>query len=115
MFAGCTSLYDAPSSLLPATTLASGCYGSMFLGCTSLVFVPELLADTLVDRCYEGMFYGCSQLKQIICLATNIDANKCTNDWVKGVASSGTFIKASGINWPTGRDGIPSGWEIVEY
>ena len=34
MFFGCTSLTQAPA--LPATTLAIGCYSSMFWGCTGL-------------------------------------------------------------------------------
>ncbi len=112
MFEGCTSLTTAPE--LPATNLAIDCYGSMFRGCTSLTTAPELLATTLEDNyCYYQMFYGCTSLNYIKCLATIILDDDCLNDWVKGVASSGTFVKASSMNnWSTGASGIPSGWTV---
>ena len=62
MFNGCTSLTQAPE--LPATTLAGGCYNSMFLDCTSLTEAPELPATTLADMCYRSMFEGCTSLTQ---------------------------------------------------
>ena len=60
MFSGCTGLTKAPE--LPATTLASDCYVWMFYGCTGLTKAPELPATTLADECYSGMFYGCTSL-----------------------------------------------------
>jgi len=113
MFQGCTSLTTAPT--LPATTLAEGCYDSMFSGCTSLVTAPTLPATTLVESCYSGMFNGCSNLNSITCLATEgINENYSTYNWVKSVASTGTFTKASGATWPTGNNGIPEGWTVNE-
>lgn len=64
------------------------------------------------------MFQGCSSLNNVTCLATNISASNCTTDWLSGVASSGTFIKASGMvvgegGWtPNSASGIPSGWTV---
>ena len=111
MFNGCTSLTTAPS--LPCTKLAWSCYNYMFSGCTSLKTAPDLPATTLVRNCYRGMFSGCTSLNYIKCLATSISAQNCTKDWVKGVASTGTFIKASYMtSWTTGNDGIPSGWTV---
>lgn len=116
MFKGCTSLTTAPE--LPATTLASGCYQSMFYGCTSLTTAPELPATTLADYCYEYMFSGCSKLNYIKMLATDISATSCLYNWVKGVASSGTFVKNSAMtSLPTATlinnyAGIPSGWTV---
>ena len=60
MFAGCTSLTQAP--VLPATTLTDSCYNGMFAGCTSLTTTPELPATTLADNCYNSMFSDCSSL-----------------------------------------------------
>ena len=112
MFNGCTSLVTAPE--LPATTLASGCYGFMFGNCTSLVTAPELPATTLATGCYEGMFRGCSKINYIKCLAeNNIETRELTN-WLYNVSSSGTFVKAAGVTWPTGTSGIPSGWTVQE-
>lgn len=61
MFSFCTNLSTAPN--LPATTLAEGCYTSMFNGCMYLTNVPaELPATELKDFCYSIMFAGCSYL-----------------------------------------------------
>ena len=41
-------------------------------------------------------------------------ATACTSNWVDGVASTGTFVKASDMNnWPTGASGIPKGWTVT--
>ena len=113
MFNGCTSLTTAPE--LPATTLANYCYQNMFYGCTSLTAAPELPAATLVDYCYRNMFCGCKNLNSIKCLATNISARNCTNGWVAGVASTGTFIKdANMTGWTTGANGIPTNWTVED-
>ena len=112
MFRGCTKLTIAPS-ILPATTLAERCYDSMFMDC-SLTTAPELPANTLVDGCYSSMFRGCNRLNYIKCLATDISAPYCTDTWVSGVASTGTFVKNPNMtSWRTGSDGIPRGWTVV--
>ena len=138
MFRGCTSLTTAP--VLPATTLADWCYSNMFDGCTSLTKAPVLPATTLVDSCYQNMFFKCSSLttapvlpattlanycywsmfclctslNYIKCLATDISANKCTDSWVYGAASTGTFVKNSNMtSWTEGNSGIPLGWTII--
>lgn len=113
LFANCTGLTDVSNLLLPATTLVSSCYYAMFYGCTSLTTAPELPATTLVGNCYNTMFYGCSSLNYIKCLATDISASYCTQNWVGGVAASGTFVTPSTTNWPTSNSGIPSGWTRV--
>ena len=111
MFQGCTSLTTAP--VLPATTLEIYCYGYMFKGCTKLTTAPQLPATTLADGCYSSMFEGCSSLNYIKCLATNISKYNCTGNWVSGVASTGTFVKASSMtSWTTGNSGIPNNWTI---
>ena len=112
MFAGCTSLTTAPE--LPSTTLAWDCYSGMFIACHSLTNAPELPATTLTERCYDEMFRNCTSLNYIKCLATDISTTYgCTNNWVWGVASTGTFVKASSMkSWPTGDDGIPTRWTI---
>lgn len=111
MFDGCISLEEAPK--LPATQLASYCYLGMFNGCTSLETAPALPATTLMQFCYCAMFAGCEKLNNIKMLATNISASKCLSDWVKDVAATGTFIKAASASLPFGKDGIPSGWNVV--
>ena len=113
MFYGCTSLTKAP--VLPATSLTDYCYDSMFIGCTSLTTAPELPATTLANGCYSYMFQGCTSLNYIKCLATDISASSCTSNWVSGVASTGTFVKAAGMeSWTTGTSGIPEGWSVLD-
>ena len=113
MFGGCTSLTTAPK--LPATTLAENCYSSMFASCTSLTTAPELPATTLATSCYANIFNGCTSLKKITSLATNISASNCIQNWVKDVATIGTFIKNESMSsWPNGDSGIPSGWTVVD-
>ena len=111
MFQGCTSLTTAPE--LPATTLANHCYDIMFYGCTKLTTAPELPATTLAKGCYYYMFSNCTSLNYIKCLATDISATDCTNGWVDGVASTGTFVKNPDMtSWTTGTSGIPSNWTV---
>ena len=112
MFYGCTSLTEAP--VLPATTLAYECYSNMFRDCTSLTTAPELPAPVLASDCYYWMFYGCKNLKYVKCLATDISANSCTNNFLGNVLSTGTFVKADGMNdWTRDYNGIPEGWTII--
>ena len=137
MFIGCTALTTAPA--LPATTLANGCYRYMFEDCTSLTTAPALAATTLAEDCYSGMFYNCSALTTAPTLpattlvsgcyyymfqdCTNLNYIKAmfttepsttyTNNWVYGVAASGTFVKNSAAEWNvTGVNGVPSGWTV---
>jgi hypothetical protein len=115
MFCVCKGLTEVPADLLPATTLAAKCYEYMFKGCTALTAAPELNAATLVDRCYVEMFNGCTSLSSITCMALDLGLSNNTSDWIKGVASTGTFTKKDIDFWSerTGYDGIPSGWNVV--
>ena len=117
LFENNTNLRNHPEKelLQPATTLQPNCYQRMFAGCTGLTKAPALPASTLRANCYQSMFEGCSNLTYIKCLATNINATDCTADWVSGVKTSGTFVKAAAMtSWPTGPAGIPLGWTITE-
>jgi len=112
MFEGCTKLSAAPE--LPATTLAQYCYFAMFSGCTKLSAAPALPATKLAEGCYLGMFDGCTKLSSVTCLATDISADWCTEDWLYNagtqVTGTKTFTTPSSTNWPSGNSGIPSGW-----
>ena len=111
MFSKCDSLITAP--VLPASETLHGCYWFMFSSCYSLTTAPAILATTLKSFSCYGMFGYCRNLNYIKCLATEIESNS-TSSWVSGVASTGTFVKASSMdNWTTGDNGIPSGWTVV--
>lgn len=76
---------------------------------------PVLNATTLASNCYANMFYGCTKLKSVTCFATDISATDCTHYWLEGVATNGTFTKASSMNaWTSGAHGIPEGWTVQD-
>lgn len=111
MFLNCTSLTTAPE--LPSTTLDVGCYQGMFYTCTSLTKAPELPATTLKTDCYKNMFGNCSKLNYIKAMFTTTPGSSYTANWVKGVASTGTFVKNGEATWDVkGVNGIPTGWTI---
>jgi hypothetical protein len=85
----------------------------MFYGCTSLVNAPELPATTLASYCYRSMFESCTKLNYIKAMFTTTPSTLYTYNWVKGVASTGKFIKNKNATWNvTGTYAIPSGWSI---
>ena len=112
MFTDCINLTTAPE--LPATTLTQNCYAGMFMGCKSLARVPELPATTLMPLCYARLFRECTNLHYVKCMATDVSARNCLQDWFLSAATTGTFVKAAGAVWPRGTSGIPNNWTIEE-
>ena len=113
MFFGCSSLTTIPSTL-PATTLETACYKEMFNGCKSITTAPELPASTLVLTCYFQMFQGCTSLNSVTIYANDISATYSLNNWLSGVASTGTFYNYGSATYPTNSpQGIPRGWTEV--
>ena len=134
MFRNCTSLVTAPA--LPATTLNDYCYSSMFQGCTSLTTAPALSATTLTEGCYQNMFKnctslttapvisapvyrlacctemfsGCTSLNSMTTYVNDISANRCTENWLSGVAATGDFYNLGSATYTSGTSGIPTGW-----
>ena len=99
MFGGCTNLTSAPN--LPATTLGGKCYYWMFYGCTSLTTAPDLLAAHLKWNCYGSMFENCSSLNYVKAIFVDhvqgydVYSQPWVNTlfWLKGVSTTGTFVK----------------------
>ncbi len=87
LFNSNTKLISAENLILPATTLANYCYGSMFYGCTSLINVPELPAVTLIQNCYKSMFSGCTSLIAAPQLPAATLAESCYNGIFSGCTS----------------------------
>lgn len=112
MFHNCTGLVNAPA--LPATTLQECCYAGMFEYCTSLTTAPVLPASRSFLQSYYRMFYGCTSLSYIKCMLTSIGVNSI-NQWVTNVSPTGTFVKdQTMVDWPSGDNGIPSGWSVQD-
>ena len=115
LFGNCSGLRDASELLLPATSLTQRCYAGLFYFCTNNRKGPELPAATLVESCYADMFTYNTNINYVKCLATDISAHLATYDWFKGEEyGTGTFVKKAGVEWPRGKDGIPSKWTVVE-
>ena len=102
MFENCSNLTKAP--FLPANILVG--------------------VDTSIDSgCYNHMFLGCRKLNEITCLATNqetssLPANYLMHHWVAGVAETGTFYKYPGSRWRVSDkngNSIPVGWTVKDY
>ena len=106
-----------PPKILPATALTRSCYTYMFCNCSALTSSPVLPAsDVAVFQAYNFMFSGCTSLSSITCLATTWTNQYSANYWVSGVSPTGTFYKHPDMNdWPTGNNGIPSGWTVQDY
>lgn len=114
LFYQCTGLKDASDLKVP-DDIVLYCYYGMFDGCTSLETAPMLGASVLVDSCYRDMFNGCSSLTNVRCNAiSGININNSTNIWLNNVAAGGTFYKNKDASWPTGVNGIPSGWTVMD-
>lgn len=99
------------------STLDKANFRQLFFTNINLVDATNLIlpVTTLAENCYERMFQGCSKLKSITMLATDISASSCLDNWVKGVAATGTFTKAASMTTlPTGDSGIPTGWAVVD-
>lgn len=113
MFRGCTELTTPPPELNATTVDSFRQFYRMFYGCTKLTSAPIIRLLTLPTySCYQ-MFYNCKALSYIKLMATNISAGSCLENWVYGVAATGTFVKNSAATWDvTGASGVPSGWTI---
>lgn len=114
MFRYCTALVDASGVTLPSMTLSTDCYRELFRQCSKLKTIPVLPASTLVQECYRQML-SASGVTTVVCLATDISALRCLDEWMSGVPAKGTFYKAPDATFPRTAHGIPSGWTVVDY
>ena len=113
MFQGCTSLTQAP--VLPAEGLAEFCYYYMFENCTALTQAPELPTYQLVESCYAYMFQGCTSLNYVKVGFDNWMPN-ATDNWLNNVAATGTFVCPQElIDNTTERtvSTVPESWNMV--
>lgn len=123
LFLGCSALTDVTKVKLNATTLYSQSYHSMFLGCTSLVTPPEIMAtsyfsdsSSTTNGSLIEMFYNCSKLSTIKVHFTTWDNNGSgTKNWTYGTESSGTFCKPSSLPSKKNTSGNTSNPDFIPY
>ena len=115
MFNNCKSLVDA--SMITITSEKSrSCY-NMFNICKNLRKSPIIKGDMTSSSC-ERIFYGCSNLSEVTYLGTTSPSSSYSRNWMKNVASTGTFYMRQDATWDStvSRDanGVPAGWTIVK-
>lgn len=98
MFSGRTMLTEAP--YLPALNLATYCYQQMFQGCTSLYSVDSYMlpATTLATYCYDHMFQGCTDLHSAPELNATTLVGYCYNYMFEGCSSLNNIVMMA-IEW----------------
>ena len=113
-FSGCTSLVTAPT-FENVTSVETDCFRGCFQICTSLVTTPNFINITSVGAfAFNSCFNSCTSLRNIIAPSPSTWNTQFFVDWVNGIPSTGTFYKKKGLEIPTGVNGIPEGWTVVE-
>ena len=97
---------------MPVATLAVDCYKGMFQDNTTLT-TAKLEDTTMANGCYDSMFKGCSSLTEITTYYSGNFSTTYFNEWVDGVAASGTFYY-NGSDTTTGVSAIPTGWTVLQ-
>ncbi len=122
MFRQCSNLVDVSGIKLPAQNLSEDCYRELVRQCTKLTTAPVLPARTLVKSCYQQMFSACSALTSVTCLATDITAPDCTNNWMGDVPNNQTVPRTFYVaseemksTWSRSISGILSNWKVEVY
>lgn len=82
MFENCLHLTLSPA--LPATEMAEDCYYAMFAYCAGLLSAPALPATTLASRCYSSMFKGCTNLTAAPKLPATTLVTSCYSSMFEG-------------------------------
>ena len=138
LFSGCHNLTHAPK-----IWGGQGRMSKSFLSCNRLTHAPKILDNTLKeDHCYHAfeydsyltavnigeityastndpddfdrVFYSCSSLSYIKCMLDPSTLHNNFSQFTTGVSANGVFVKKAGVSWPTGANGIPSGWTVLE-
>ena len=109
-------ILSAENLILPVKQLEYYVYEQMFWYCTNLEKGPKILAETMAVGSCSAMFSNCISLKYVYCMATDITASNCTQNWLSSaVNSTGTFVKHPNMtSWERGKDGIPLKWTVID-
>ena len=108
LFHSCSGLISAENLILPATTLANGCYISMFNG-TSITIAPELPATTLAGSCYFQMFFNCTSLVNAPQLPATTLTGNCYTSMFTGCTSLTTAPELPATELADGANGCYGG------
>lgn len=98
--------------LLPALVLSTGCYASMFRGCTRLSGSVGLPAAVLKNFCYSHMFDGCKAMNSLSVSFTQWMPESAVEGWLDGVAENGVFHCPKDLENERGQNRIPARWSV---
>ena len=92
----------------------------MFTNSTSLQkadlsFIKGVGSGSSATLALQNMFKNCSNLTEIHAPELEQWYSGMSSNWVYGVAAHGTFYKKATLEIPEGVNGIPSGWDVVNY
>lgn len=94
------------------------CFYKLFADCKSLLSAPDLTATTLAEGCYNSMFLNCEALESINVSFKSwqtADEKNFTSSWVKGVAEIGKFFCPSDLDKKNGQSYKPTKWKTNPY
>ena len=109
LFSGCTSLLSAPE--ISAATIEGLAFSNGFRGCSNLTGAV-IQATQLSTGCFAYMFYGASRLASVEVAFTEW-LSGATASWMAAVSGSGTFTKPTALSDTRGTSNIPTGWTVV--
>lgn len=131
MFEGCINLEEVPdiyfTNLDSGGNETGGCLNRMFCMSRTTTVTAKMTKSPVIyaqiinngndkNPPLNEMFKGNGSLVEVTCLATSIGNQPPTMNWLLNVSPTGTFYKHPDMNdWPTGVNGIPSGWTVVDY
>ncbi len=109
------------TSYTNVTSVANQAFMYLFRGDTKLLSAENMIFGNSTITSYgqwafAQLFYSCSNLTSVRAPKVNTwGQNQAMDNWVQGVAANGTIYTPSGIDIPTGTNGIPSNWTVVNY
>ena len=121
MFSHCSELEVAPKELKGNTYVGNYSFYLMFANCPKLKKTPIIGYTFPAYNSMGGMFINDTLLSEVYILQTengnHID-NLRSSNWLKGVASTGTFYANQNLTWldtiERSEHTIPEGWTIVK-
>jgi len=87
LFDGCTGLTVTPVDNLPSTDLNDGVYYRMFAGCTNMTSAPTISATAAPYDCCNRMFLNCTSLEVAPRLLPTDLAKQCYYEMFSGCSS----------------------------
>lgn len=121
MFSHCSELEVAPKELKGNTYVNDHSFYLMFANCPKLTKTPIIWYTFPEYDAMGGMFFNDTLLSEVYILQTengnHID-NLRSSNWLKGIASTGTFYANQNLTWlytiERSEHTIPEGWTIVK-